>query len=425
MRRRGRGRRSDDAVGPFVACHNLAVPTVLIQLPGGEGVVRQADGEVLITPDVGADCGQPLYGRDDYRPVGVRRDQDLRIVAGLLPPGAVSVEVVDDQGTRVAATTGPGVYAAIVKLPTGGVEPVVCCRDHSGAPVPRPLPAEWTHTKVVDTQEPCAACGAIDYDEVTPTDGSRGGSGGHGHDGPLEPNRIVVCRRCGHEEGAGTGLTRFSWPDDEDETAKVARIARHRAEARVRKHDSDAMTLLGVTFPIYAADGWPISITGSESRGKDLSMITIGHFAEQNPDPWAAAAFTVTTAIKKHHGGERDQPRSALEMWLHGDYNGPQPDGLSDAATKLWFAARQRDRQAAVRTAVGGERQIIIDGRSQTFLTLSTPTGRWVGSRRHGDLVITIAASSLDITMLTLNPISDLRARLLSREPQELPPETP
>ena len=151
------------------------MPTVLITLPGGTGVVRRHDGEIVITHDVSDDRGQPLRGRDDYRPVQTWLDDVRSIVAGLLPPRAASAEVIDNRGLRVAATVGGGVYAAILEQPNDGHEPVVCGRDESGAPVPRPLPADWTRTAVPDAEERCPACGAVAYDEVLPTDGSRGG----------------------------------------------------------------------------------------------------------------------------------------------------------------------------------------------------------------------------------------------------------
>ena len=130
------------------------MPTVLIELPGGAGVVCRDDGEIVITQDVSDDRGQRLHGRDDYRPVQTWLDDVRSIVAGRLPPRAVCAEVVDDRGTRVAATVGGGVYAAILEQPNGGHEAVVCCRDRSGAPVPRPLPAEWARTAVLDAEEP-------------------------------------------------------------------------------------------------------------------------------------------------------------------------------------------------------------------------------------------------------------------------------
>jgi hypothetical protein len=397
---------------------NPRMPTVLIKLTGGAGVVRRDDGEIVITQDVSDHRGQPFRGRDDYRPAKLGLDRVRSIVAGPLPPRAVSAEVVDDRGTRVAATIGDGVYAAILEQPNHGHQPIVCCRDTSGAPVPRPLPADWTRTAVPDAEEPCPGCGAVAYDEVLPTDGSRGGRGGHGHDGPLEPCLIVVCRQCGHEEGAGTALYAYISPDDEDETTNAARIARHRAEARVQKWYSDTMTLRGVTFPIYAAENWPARINGSGSDGDDLTELTVGHRAVENDDPFAAPDLTITTSIGKARDTDLRRARRALEMWVSYDNSHPRSDGLSDAATKLWFAARARDRRAAA-GATQTQQMITIDGTAQPFLRLSTPTGHWVAVRRHGDLTITIAAHDLDPTTLALEPIADPAARLLGPEPEE------
>jgi hypothetical protein len=47
---------------------NPRMPTVLIKLTGGTGVVHRDDGEIMVTRDVSSDRGQPLCGRDDYRP---------------------------------------------------------------------------------------------------------------------------------------------------------------------------------------------------------------------------------------------------------------------------------------------------------------------------------------------------------------------
>ena len=45
------------------------VSAVLVELPGGEGVVRRGDGVVVVTEDVRADRGLPLRADDIYRPV--------------------------------------------------------------------------------------------------------------------------------------------------------------------------------------------------------------------------------------------------------------------------------------------------------------------------------------------------------------------
>jgi hypothetical protein len=181
------------------------------------------------------------------------------------------------------------------------------------------------------------------------------------------------------------------------------------------------MTLRGVTFPIYAAETWPATITGSGSSGDDLTELTVGHHAEENDDPFTAPDLSITTLIRDAHDTDLPRARRALEMWVHDDHNHPQSEGLSDAATKLWFAARGRDRRAAAAGASQTEQLITIDGTPQPFLRLSTPTGRWVAVRRHGDLTITIAARDLDRTTLTLEPIPDPAARLLGPEPEDAP----
>jgi hypothetical protein len=93
---------------------------VLIELPGGEGVVRRDDGEIVVTHDVSDDRGQPQREGDRYLPVKTWLHGDRSLVGGLLPVGAVSLEVVDDQGTRVLATIGGGAYAAILEQPNDG-----------------------------------------------------------------------------------------------------------------------------------------------------------------------------------------------------------------------------------------------------------------------------------------------------------------
>jgi hypothetical protein len=413
---------------------NPAVPTVLIQLPGGVGVVRRDDGEIVITQDVGDGRGQPLFGRDDYRPVRMGLDAVRSIVAGLLPAGAVSVEVIDDRGVQVAAEVGGGVYAAILEQPDDHHQPAVCCRDGSGAPVPRPLPADWTRTEVTDAEEPCPACGAVAYDEVLPTDGSRGGRGGHGHDGPHQPNPITVCHVCGHEEGAGRSISRLRSIDDEPEDEKTAadRAARGRADQRIQKWYVDKLTLRGVAFPIYSAENWNLQIGDgfgtlaklggpAKSTGAEVSHLTIDHFTSDADRFTERARLKVMTSVDRAQFGDTplDNARWVLAIWQHDSpMSWPQ---VSDAALKVWLAARDREQRAAVHTSTQTETLITIDGTREPFLTLTPPSGRWVAVRRHDDLTITIAGRDLDPTTLTLEPIPDPAARLLRPEPEQAP----
>jgi hypothetical protein len=131
----------------------------LIRLPGGAGVVRLVDGATVVTGDVDEGRGAFLREEDPYQPANSWVDGQGSLVGGLLPPGAVSVEVIDDRGMRVAAAIGDGAYAAILAHPNDGYDPIVCCRDGASVPVCRPLPAEYPSVRVTDAMEPCPACG--------------------------------------------------------------------------------------------------------------------------------------------------------------------------------------------------------------------------------------------------------------------------
>ena len=182
------------------------------------------------------------------------------------------------------------------------------------------------------------------------------------------------------------------------------------------------MTLRGVTFPIYAAEDQPATISGSGSSGDDLTELTIGHYAPESDDPFAVTDLRVTTAAPEHQWPELRLARRALEMWVHDDHNGPDPDGLSDAATKLWFAARRRARRAAALGATPREQLITIDGCPQPF-SHSAPRPAVGSPSADTTTSITIAAHNLDPATLTLEPILDPAARLLGPEPQDPPAE--
>ena len=395
--------------------------TVLVELPGGEGVVRRVDGEVMVTQDVHADGGQPVRADDLYHPVKTWLPDDRSLVGGILPPGSVWAEVVDDRGERVVAGVGGGAYAAVLEQPNDGHEPVVCCRDATGTAVRRPLPADYPSTPVDDADVPCPACRAIDYEERVPTEQWRGGT--PGPDGTVIPNPIVICRRCGHEEREGTFFGGgAASDDDEDDAAREARVARAREHTAVRRWLSTTMTLRALTFPVYAAEGWPAVIGGSGSHGDRLTSLTIAHHDTPDADPYAGdrPRFEITTSREDSLvNGELHQARWTLDGWLHNndeDARSSWPEA-SPAAVSLWLAARDRTVRGKVLAAVRSEQPIGIDGTPAPFLTLTTPSGHWVAVRHHGDLVITVAASDLDPTSITIEPIPDPAARLLGPKP--------
>jgi hypothetical protein len=216
---------------------------------------------------------------------------------------------------------------------------------------------------------------------------------------------------------------RLSSPEDEDEDARAARIARARADQRVQQWYRNKITLLGPTFPIYAAEGWPAQINGSGWSGADLTQLTIAHTDTEDADlADERPRIEITTSTEEPFEGELALARATLEQCIHEEImiEHPHAPDLSDAAITLWFREIDRRRRAAALAAARSETKITIDGAPASFLMLSKPSGRWVAVRRHQDLTVTIAARHLDPTRLTIEPIPDPAARLLGPEPKEL-----
>ena len=393
--------------------------SVLIELPGAEGIVRRDDGEIVLTHDVTLDWGQPLQPYDRYQPIRIGLSDERMLFGGLLPPGAVSVEAVEATGVRKAAAVGGGTYAVIFEDGEHS-EPSLGYRDEAGAFVHRPMPAAYPHQPVTDAEEPCPVCGAVEYEEYFPTEDWRGGGGVKGTD-TFVPSPLIVCRVCGHQEQAG-GIMRIGQPDNdnEDEATRDARMARIRAEQAVQRWYANKMTLMGVTFPIYAAEGWPARINGQGSHGDDLTHLVIAH-AERLPDSMFVQRprIEVTTSIDPYERGELAVARAALASGIEADANRRPTDGLSDAALTLWFRAARRQRVAGSHQAPVSETEITIDGAREPFLTVGTPNAHWVAVRRHHDVTITIAAREIDPASLIIEPIADPAARLLGPEPDE------
>jgi hypothetical protein len=183
---------------------------------------------------------------------------------------------------------------------------------------------------------------------------------------------------------------------------------------------SNKMTLMGVTFPIYAADGWPARINGQSASGDDLISLTIAH-AETLTDSMFVERprLEITTSVDPYPRSELAIARAALESLIEADSNQRPTDGLSDAALSLWFRARRRQRVAGSHQAPVTKTELTIDGTPEPFLTVGTPHGRWVAVRRHQDVTITIAAREIDPASLIIDPIADPNARLLGPQPDE------
>lgn len=283
------------------------------------------------------------------------------------------------------------------------------------------MPAEYPCRPVTDAEEPCRVCGAVQYDEYFPTEDWRAGRGRKGTD-TFVPSPLVICRVCGHQEQAG-GICRVGQADnaDEDEAVRAARMARVGTEQAVQRWHSNKVTLMAVTFPIYAAEGWPAWINGSGLHGDDLTRLTIAH-AETLPDDSVFVQrpqIEITTSIDPHQPDELAVARDAFASRNEVDANRQPTDSLSDAALTLWFRAARHRRVAGSHEAPITETEITIDGTHETFLIVGNPNAHWVAVRRHHNVTITIAAREIAPASLIIEPIADRTARLLGPQPDE------
>lgn len=394
--------------------------TIVVSLQSGAGVVRGEHG-LIVTDDVTKGRGVYLREDDRFHPGATGIEDDRCVVGGLLPPGAVSAEVVDDRGTRVTAAVADGVYAAILEQPYEGGEPIVCCRDADGKPVRRPRAADYPSVRVSDAEEPCPACGATDWDEYTPFEDWRGGSGSK-VDGTNVPNPVVSCRVCGHEEPEGTFTTFGSESSDsEDEATRQARIGRFRAEFRKRRWLQNAELLRTLQFPIYVADGWSSQIVGHSTQDGRLTALKVDHYDVVSADPWSGdrPRLTVTTKSGEPYPiGLLSEARQTLEHWAGQASAGAEWPKASHAAITLWLRARARDRRAAVLNAIRSEQPITIDGTTVEALVLTAPDGYWVAAAGHDDGTIIVAARDLDPATLRLESVKNT-AELLGPEPPD------
>ena len=394
---------------------------VLVSMCSGAGIVRAEHG-LLVTGDVtGESGGSYLRAEDRYAPAKSWVDEDRSVVGGLLPPGAVSVEAVDDRGRRVQAQVDGGAYVAVIDQPNDGYEAIVCCRDESGRPVRRPWAADYPSVRVDDARESCPACGAVDWDEYTPWEEWRGGRGSK-VDGTHVANPVVSCRVCGHEEREGSFFGMSSTePADETDEEREARRARVRAQQRKQRWLSDALTLRAAGFPIYGVDGWPARLAGSGSDGDELTQITVQHFesADAGPLEGDTPAMAVVTSRRPHRPSALESAREALERWVSRDAHSNGWPEASHAAITLFLRARARQSRGAVLAADRTDPTMVIDGAPRAVVMLRVPDGPWAAAVRHADLDITVSGRGGDPLSVRLEPIGNPSAALLGAEPPD------
>jgi hypothetical protein len=397
----------------------MATVDVLVSVQtkdGLAGVLRDEDGAMWLSWRTDSLGGPRL---DGYRPHHLSLPDDRTLIGGRLPPGAVGAEAVDDAGRRITAVAGEGAWIAVLDQPIQGPIAPAWCWDASRTPIAPELPADWPRTRVADANEPCPACGRTVWDEVTPTDVSRGMRSIPGTNPPsrpptddhyagMEPTPFVVCCACGHEESIGA-MIRFSSTSDEDDAQKKRRAR----EAQQRIRDDQRQTLATVHFQIFTDQGWPASMSGSGTSDGIVDSVTVQHGTRADqPGP----TLRIETAQNdRHHDSEYAQARAELDHWLHSKRS-DLPNDRSDAGLIVAWRQHDRERRRLAATSTRGEVQLRVDGELEPFCHLRVDD-YWVAVHQRTSQTLTIAAQHVDLASLDLRPLRDPIADLTWDEP--------
>jgi hypothetical protein len=383
------------------------VDTILLELPGGAGLVQNDEGLVRVTGDVSRGWGVFLQPEDPYAPECSSFGEQSSVVGGRLPPGAVSADVIDGRGTTIKAVVAGDLYMAALNEPDdGGHEPIVCCRDAGGNPVRRPLAEDYPSVRVTDATVLCPACGALDYEEYTLTEEWGARAVLHGES---VPSRVVCCRVCGWELAEGLF---FAFPGKttgqtvDEERARADRVAEMRA-VRVERERAIVHEL---RFPVFAVTGRPARHAGNGSTDGVPDHVRVAHYADERAisDHKAAPLITVATVRSdRQHGDDPCFLLRELIPWIAQTDKGSGLPASSRAETTLIGLIQQRECRARALAAMKSEFSITIDAVPCRFQSLTTIDGSWVASGNHGELTITICAHDLDPSEVALETLRD------------------
>ncbi|HYF27966.1 MAG TPA: hypothetical protein VD931_19645 [Baekduia sp.] len=97
-------------------------------------VVRDEDGELLLTGSTSFGGGTLLDAEHD---IAVEEHDDHVVAGGLLPEGAVAVDVRDGRGQPHAVTCDAGAWVCVLPSSAFCAPPSVVFRDRAGNIVPR------------------------------------------------------------------------------------------------------------------------------------------------------------------------------------------------------------------------------------------------------------------------------------------------
>jgi hypothetical protein len=369
---------------------------VTVEHPGGTAGVVRSGHHLWLSDEV---ARGPVTRLDDHVPRVIGLAGDRTLEGGLLPEGAVTALVTDDAGERREAAAAGGAWAIVLEQPCEGHLSPVCFRDAGGELVVPQLPPDWSRVAVDDADEPCPACGATAWDQIHPTDGSRGRYGPQ-----MLPTPFVACRACGHEYSGGVF---HSLACAVEPSAEELERLEHEVEVQLRERGRKALD--GVDFAIYVARGHAPRIGGWGGRNGETNRVTVEHGARPGEPGPALSVQTEHEPVA--YASERAQARSTLYGALSEEM-GPWP-ARSNAGLSVLLHAFERRRLAVAARASVAQRTLLVEGEPQRFELVSTGD-RWVAVARRGEIVVTVTARCVDADDVELVALEDPQLALCS-----------
>lgn len=389
---------------------------VTADYPGGSAGVVIRRRAYWLTDELDRDG--PATMLDDYSTAVMGLAGGGRLEGGLLPPGASTATVTDDAGVRRPAAVGNGAWAAVFAEPYDRHLSPVCFHGADETIVAPPLPADWARSPVVDADEACPACDSVQrngtpgqaaaprWDQVVPTDESRGSSGPD-----MRPTPFVVCRTCGHEHSVGAW---FSVGDDHHEHDPEMQ-ARLIADGQARMAEEIRGPLRTSTLPVYAVPGWTRRLGGWGMGGwehaeGELTSITVDHGGAGER---AGPKLDVQTSHERdEYGSDAARARSMLATGALREGYGDAPN-RSTAGLAIWMYIQDRELLRLAAVAPVEQRDIPVDGQPRRFAVVRSGA-HWTAVSSQGLYRIALSGHDVDLETIELAALEDPVRDLLS-----------
>jgi hypothetical protein len=367
---------------------------------GVAAVCRDADdGSLWLTADLGSDWWCDLEGYE----IADEDSDRVRAFAGRLPPGANGAELRDVRDAVHQATVGKGVWLVVVPRSVPVVPTAVLFRDADGGVLASPQPPGADAEPIPDADVPCSACQGRHWDLVT-----RPGRESY------QPERVIACRRCGHEALAYFGPKPPEPeipPELQEPLQKAGRLFGGIAKFALGKWQDYA---LEIGFPVYGlGPSWTgvRALAGFTSSGFGRAYaVELLHGDAEVP---AGPVVLVETIREEAERLTVDELAVAtLERGLEtrdtGSDDEPLPSSLSDPARQLIEHMRElsHENHAARRAAAAEWRKTTINVDDKTVeFTVAEAEGIAAAAAGIGELDISVLAKDVTIDNLELRRV--------------------